>query len=105
MSRTIRRKNANHERRWRVSQIEEIDYWDMVHHGASTPEQCVARQAARFHADNKKTAWGPPFWFRQLYNRKLARANQHELIRCFKLGEWEDHLPPTLMRFTRWDWY
>lgn len=105
MSRTIRRKNANHEYRWSVGRLEDIDQWDLAHYGANSPEQCLERKRARFHADRYSRRASPPRLFVRQRNRRLARMARCELHRCWQLGEWEDHLTPRFIRDAAWLWF
>lgn len=105
MSRTFRRKNARHMFRDYVGRVDQIDSWDVKRYGGATPEETLAKKAAWFLGDNHKGAWNAPSWYRRERNRRVSRQNDHELVRCLKRDEWDDHQIISPKRDAAWYWF
>lgn len=104
MARTTRRKNA-YQAKYEIDRPEDVSSWDLRRFGVTTPEQCVARQKARFHRDQRSGLYSVPAWFSRLGNRKAARAAKAEIFRCVRANEWDDHLPLRQSQKSRWYWW
>lgn len=106
MSRTIRRTHC-HLKGWYVSQIDDVDNWDLKRWNVNTPQQVVVRQAARFHSDAGTAGYhgGVPHWFRRRLNKRVDRANKAELQRCVAGDCWDDFLPHPHVANAGWYWW
>lgn len=105
MSRTYRRNNKDSIRGF-LGTVENVDSWDRRRFPGKTDEEVYQRRVAWYRGDNHSNRWNAASWWRRIhYNVPSRRRMQHELHRCIRANEWDDHLTLEPRGARSWWWW